>query len=179
LLPSAAQRVAATLQTQLSLTFGEVSGFNPDLTQPPLFPRFKEDKDKQGDKGGANNEQTKESASPEVEEGKPVVDYDTFSKLDLRIGLVEAAERVPKSDKLIKLSVDLGSLGKRTIVAGIGLKYEPEDLVGKRIVVVANLQPRKLMGVLSHGMLLAATGEDGLPNLLSVDGQPEPGTKIK
>jgi len=55
-----------------------------------------------------------------------VVDYDTFSKLDLRIGLVEAAERVPKSDKLIKLSVDLGSLGKRTIVAGIGLKYEPE-----------------------------------------------------
>jgi len=62
---------------------------------------------------------------------------------------VEAAERVPKSDKLIKLSVDLGSLGKRTIVAGIGLKYEPEDLVGKRIVVVANLQPRKLMGVLS------------------------------
>ena len=180
-MPSAAQRVAATLQAQLSLTFGEVSGFNPDLTQPPLFPRFKEDKDKdkQGDKGGANNEQTKESASPEVEEGKPVVDYDTFSKLDLRIGLVEAAERVPKSDKLIKLSVDLGSLGKRTIVAGIGLKYEPEDLVGKRIVVVANLQPRKLMGVLSHGMLLAATGEDGLPNLLSVDGQPEPGTKIK
>jgi len=107
------------LQTQLSLTFGEVSGFKPDLTQPPLFPRFKEDKDKQGGKGGANNEQTKESASPEVDEGKPVVDYDTFSKLDLRIGLVEAAERVPKSDKLIKLSVDLGSLGKRTIVAGI------------------------------------------------------------
>jgi len=122
-MPSAAQRVAATLQAQLSLTFGEVSGFNPDLTQPPLFPRFKEDKDKdkQGGKAGANNEQTKESASPEVDEGKPVVDYDTFSKLDLRIGLVEAAERVPKSDKLIKLSVDLGSLGKRTIVAGIGL----------------------------------------------------------
>jgi len=189
-IPSASQLVAHTLRTQLSLAFGQVSGFNPDLTQPPLFPRYKEDKQgnvissgsgSSGGEGEAKEQanETKSAQSSSLAELKPVVDYETFSKLDLRIALVEAAERVPKSDKLIKLSVDLGPLGKRTIVAGIGLKYEPEDLVGRRVVVVTNLQPRKLMGVLSEGMLLAATGEDGLPNLLAVDGEPAPGTRIK
>ena len=189
-IPSASQLVAHTLRTQLSLAFGQCSGFNPDLTQPPLFPRYREDKQgdtiRSGSSGGEDKGEAKEQVNetnsgqgPSLAEVKPVVDYETFSKLDLRIALVETAERVPKSDKLIKLSVDLGPLGKRTIVAGIGLKYEPEDLVGRRIVVVTNLQPRKLMGVLSEGMLLAATGEDGLPNLLAVDGEPAPGTRIK
>lgn len=86
------------------------------------------------------------------------ITYDEFQKLDLRIGLVENVEKVPKADKLLKLTVDIGT-EKRTLVAGLAEYYQAEDLIGKKIVVLANLQPRKLRGVESQGMLLAA--EDG------------------
>ncbi len=89
---------------------------------------------------------------------------------------VLTAERVPKSKKLAKLWIDLGA-EQRTIVAGIAEAYEPETLVGRTIVIVANLKPAKLMGIESNGMILAATGDDGRPMLLSVDGQAEPGTR--
>jgi methionyl-tRNA synthetase len=88
-----------------------------------------------------------------------------------------AAERVKKSDKLIKLQVDTGEM--RQIVAGIGKAYSPEDLVGRKIVVVTNLQPAKLMGVESNGMLLAATGADGVPVVLTPEKDVEQGSKIK
>ena len=89
--------------------------------------------------------------------------------------MIMAAEAVPNSHKLVKLKIDLGE--ERTIVAGIGKDYQPADLVGKTIVVVANLKPAKLMGIESQGMLLAAGTADGLA-LLSVDGHPLPGAKI-
>ena len=91
-----------------------------------------------------------------------------FQKVRLRTARIVAAERVPKSNKLMKLEVDLGD-EQRQIVAGIAAQYEPESLVGRNVVVVANLKPAKLMGVESNGMVLAASvGEAGAPVLLDV-----------
>ncbi len=87
-----------------------------------------------------------------------------------------AAERVPKSKKLIRMEIDLGE--KRTLVAGIGQDYAPEDLVGKSIVVVANLQPTKLMGVESQAMLLAANDGEHL-KIVVPEGEVQPGAKVK
>jgi methionyl-tRNA synthetase len=103
---------------------------------------------------------------------------DEFMKLDLRVALVLAAERVPKSKKLMKLSVDLGS-ETRTIVAGIAEAYEAEALVGRRIAIVANLKPATLMGIESNGMVLAASAEGGKPILLDFEQPPVPGTRIR
>jgi len=114
----------------------------------------------------------------DVPELRETIDYDTFAKTDLRVGKVLEAERVPKSDKLIKMRVDLG-FELRTIVGGIGKAYAPEDLVGRRVVVVANLAPRKLMGIESHGMLLAASDNAGLPYLVAVPEEAHPGFLVK
>ncbi|NMC69809.1 MAG: methionine--tRNA ligase subunit beta, partial [Myxococcales bacterium] len=103
--------------------------------------------------------------------------YDDFAKLELRIARVLAAEKVPKADKLIRLSVDAGDPEPRTIVAGIALRYRPEELVGKRIVLLANLEPRTLRGIESRGMLLAAT-HDGRPCVLTVEDEIPPGTRV-
>ena len=91
---------------------------------------------------------------------KPQITIDNFKQVDLRIARVIAAEKVPKSDKLLKLQVSLGN-EQRQVIAGIAQHYKPEDLVGRKIVVVANLAPAKLMGQESQGMLLAASNSDG------------------
>ena len=98
-------------------------------------------------------------------------------KIQLKTAKVVIAERVPKSDKLIKLIVNLGG-EQRQIVAGIGKKYEPADLVGRSIVIVANLKPAKLMGIESQGMVLAA-GDKDVGGLVTVLEEVEPGTKVK
>ncbi len=85
--------------------------------------------------------------------------YEEFARVDLRIGTVLSCERVPKSDKLLKVQVDLGEEAPRQVVAGIGKTFAPEALVGKQVVVVANLAPAKLMGLESRGMILAVRGE--------------------
>ena len=105
------------------------------------------------------------------------ISIDDFAKVELKIGRVISAERVEKSEKLIKLKVDIGE--ERQIVAGIGKAYDPEYLVGKEIVVVSNLKTAKLMGVESRGMLLAATGEDGKPSILVLDREVTPGARVK
>ncbi|MFO7570417.1 MAG: methionine--tRNA ligase [Smithellaceae bacterium] len=107
---------------------------------------------------------------------KPEIDYDDFAKVDLRVARILAAEAVPKSNKLVKLRIDIGE--ERTIVAGIGKDYKPEELTGKSIVIVANLKPAKLMGVESHGMLLATDSPEGL-TLLGFDREPKTGGKIR
>lgn len=107
-----------------------------------------------------------------------VIKYEDFAKLDLRVGTIKSAERISGSRKLLRLLVDLGPLGERQIVAGIGEKYEPEALVGKQIVVVANLAPKRLMGQLSQGMLLAAGCDEGLPILISPMEQAKNGSKV-
>ncbi|MBX2871787.1 MAG: methionine--tRNA ligase [Saprospiraceae bacterium] len=97
---------------------------------------------------------------PEREPLKDEIQFDDFVKLDLRTGTITAAEAIPKADKLLKLSVDLG-MEERTVVSGIALQYKPEEVVGQEIVLVANLAPRKLRGVLSQGMILMAENDEG------------------
>jgi methionine--tRNA ligase beta chain len=89
---------------------------------------------------------------------------DEFKQVDLRVGKVITAERIEGSDKLLKLQVDIGE--SRQILSGIAKWYAPEDLVGKEVVIVANLEPRMMMGMESQGMLLAAHGEEGEPIIL-------------
>ncbi|HEY4488286.1 MAG TPA: methionine--tRNA ligase [Candidatus Paceibacterota bacterium] len=123
------------------------------------------------------------------QERKPEITYDDFSKLDIRIGRVTAAEMVEGADKLIKCTVDLGALGVRTIVSGIAEWKRPDELVGKTLPYVVNLAPRALRGVVSEGMLLAASpvrsdasngasDETGVV-LLIPEKDVEPGSKIK
>jgi methionyl-tRNA synthetase len=103
---------------------------------------------------------------------------DDFMKVELRVAKVLEAEAVPKSKKLLKLRIDVGT-EQRTIVAGIAEAYQPDQLVGRTIVIVANLKPAKLMGIESNGMVLAASTEGGAPNLLSVDPSMPPGTRVR
>jgi len=103
---------------------------------------------------------------------------DDFMKIELRVAKVLAAERVPKSKKLIKLLVDAGT-EQRTLVAGIAEAYEPEALVGRSVVIVFNLRPATLMGIESNGMVLAASAEGKKPMLLSFEEPPPPGTRVR
>jgi len=102
---------------------------------------------------------------------------DHFAETDLRVAVVLAAERIPQADKLLKLQVDLGQ-ERRQIVAGVALAYEPEQLVGKRIVVVANLEPARIRGVESQGMLLAAD-LGGRPIVATFDEEVPAGTRVR
>jgi len=99
---------------------------------------------------------------------KPQIQYDDFAKLDLKVGTITAAEKVAKADKLLKLEVDLG-LEKRTIVSGIALHFEPSIIIGKQVVVVANLAPRKMRGIESNGMILMAEDADGKLKFVNPD----------
>jgi len=109
--------------------------------------------------------------------GKELVSYDDFKKLDIRVALIESVEKVPKADKLYKLSITLGD-EKRTLVAGLAEQYKAEELKGKKIVILANLEPRKLRGILSEGMLLAAVDGD-VVSVITPDKNIPPGAKIE
>jgi methionyl-tRNA synthetase len=115
--------------------------------------------------------------SEEKAEGTLIIGFDDFKKVDLRVAEIVNAEPVPKANKLIKLQLDIGEDKHRQIVAGISKFYSPEELIGKKIIVVANLKPVKLMGIKSNGMLLAAKDEEKL-RLLTVDGDIKPGSKV-
>jgi methionyl-tRNA synthetase len=150
----------------------------------PLFPRI-ENIASQGD-SRVNQEQSTAptpqpspavAAAPTPATPEAQITIDEFMKIQLKTATVLTAERVPKSEKLLKLQVDLGS-EQRQIVAGIGKRYEPESLVGKRIVIVANLKPAKLMGIESQGMVLAA-GDKDVGGLVTVIEDVPPGTKVK
>lgn len=113
------------------------------------------------------------------------ISYEEFKKVELRVAKILTAERIEGSDKLLKLEVSLGegpSTGSgqemRQIIGGIGKIYAPEDIIGKEIVIVANLEPRKLMGLESQGMLLAADN-GGAPTLLTPFGEVPPGSVVK
>jgi methionyl-tRNA synthetase len=113
-----------------------------------------------------------------------MITFDDFKKVELRTARVAIAERVAGSEKLIRLEVEVGvgETGepvRRQIVAGIGVAYAPEELIGKIIVIVANLEPRKLMGIESNGMLLAASNDGQGPVLLTAMGEIEPGSEIR
>ena len=106
-----------------------------------------------------------------------MINYEQFTQTDLRVATILSAERVEGSEKLLRLRVSLGE-EERQIIAGIGKKYVPEELIGKQIIIVANLEPRMLMGLESQGMLLAADSPDG-PIILTPQQETPSGTKIK
>jgi methionyl-tRNA synthetase len=109
----------------------------------------------------------------------PQIGIDDFMKVELRVAKVLVAERIPKADKLLRLEVDLG-YEKRQILSGIAEWYTPEELIGRKIVIVANLAPRKMRGLESHGMLLAASGEDhGKPVLATFGDDIELGARVR
>jgi methionyl-tRNA synthetase len=145
-----------------------------------LWPRFDSKKGSKeiivADSSSSSTDQP--AAAPPSPQAPPDtrISIDDFMKVELRVAKIVAAEAVPKSKKLLKLQVDLGA-EQRTIVAGIAEAYAPETLVGRAIVVVANLKPAKLMGIESNGMVLAASTGAGQPILLSVEG--EPGMRVR
>jgi methionyl-tRNA synthetase len=121
----------------------------------------------------------KAPASPQASARNLEISIDEFAKMDLRAGKVLACERIPKSDKLLKLTIDLGEGAPRTIVSGVAQAYAPEELVGKTVTVVANLPKKPLRGVESHGMVHFATG--GKRGLIAVEIGEDvpPGAKVK
>jgi methionyl-tRNA synthetase len=134
-----------------------------------LFPRV-ESAEKNGAHAAAPEKSTRH---PEI---KPEITIEQFSAVDLRVATVVKAEAIPRAKKVLKLEVDLGQ--KRIIVAGIAERYAPEELVGKQVIVVANLKPAKLMGIVSNGMLVAAVDDSG-PTLATLDKPLEPGTPLR
>ena len=173
------------------LAWGRLEPGTPLGALAPLFPRVDKTQD-------SKEKAVSESKPPTAPEPPPAgatsaaaghrrpgpapppgdrIDIAEFAKVELRAAKITAAEKIAGSKKLVKLQVDLGS-ETRQVVAGIAESYEPEALVGKSIVVVANLKPAKLMGVESNGMVLAAS-EDGKAVLCTFDADVAPGTKMK
>ena len=152
-----------------ALSWGGLPPGSPIEIGPALFPRIEVKKE-------APAAAPSRKGAAESPASAPRLPIEAFQQWDLRVARVLTAERVPKSKKLIKLEIDLGE--KRTLVAGLGQDYAPEDLIGKSIVVVANLQPTKLMGVESQAMLLAANDGDRL-KIVVPEGEVLPGAKVK
>jgi methionyl-tRNA synthetase len=187
-MPELAQNLWESLGLEGRLETMTYHGFDPFAPAPhpvrdpkPLFNRLDKDAEMQAMDDAAT------PASPEAQPAAPAldvppvkenVDYDTFAKTDLRVGVILEAEEVPKSKKLIKMKVDLG-FEQRTILGGIKEAYAPADLVGRRVVVVANLAPRALMGIESHGMLLAASDNNSKPYLIAPPDDAQPGFIVK
>ncbi len=166
----------------------------------PLFPRIDKAKtmdEIKSEKSEVRSEKSEErGTSPTVREGSQgsgqhiteadavpgvaYIDITDFTKIDLRVGEVKTAERIPKADKLLLITVDIGEEKPRQILAGIAQHYEPEKLIGRKIVVVANLKPRKLRGYESQGMLLAASvGEEGKPVIATFAEDVPNGARLK
>jgi methionyl-tRNA synthetase len=144
---------------------GALTAGSPLIRGDSLFPRIEVEK-----------EVSPATMKVDTLDLKPVIDYEDFAKIDLRVAKILEAEAVPKSNKLLKLKIDIGE--ERTIVAGIGKDYNPTDLIGKKVVIVANLKPAKLMGVESRGMILATDTDQGL-TILSFDREAKTGSKIR
>jgi len=176
-----------TASLKLFLNESKIHPFLPSEHQlgapEVLFPKIIDRKDasrltiieNQKAKLSAIMEEEKESTYPPL---KPNITYDDFAKLDLRTGVILEASVVPKADKLLVLNVDLG-FEKRTIVSGIALHFSPDSLVGKKVVVVANLEPRKLRGIESQGMLLLAEKGNGDLVFVGADSPIEGGWIVK
>jgi len=141
-----------------------------------LFPRLNlqaEIREMQPDKMASED-----STSNHTEDLPGLITLEYFQQVDLRVAEITSAEKIPKSDKLLKIEVDIGEESKRQVVAGIAEYHQPEELVGKLVLFVSNLKPVKLRGVLSQGMLLAAISEEGVFSLTTVDQKIAPGSRV-
>jgi methionyl-tRNA synthetase len=174
-MPQAAEKVLRAIgvaenpRSLEALAWGGTPTGVPLAEPQPIFPRI--------DKQQYLASVAPAAAPAAPKEGRKLITIDQFFETELRVATVTTAERVPKSEKLIKLGVDLGS-EQRTVVAGIGKAYEPEQLLGRQVIIVANLQPAKLMGVESQGMVLAAS-EEGKPVLLHPGSAVPNGTQVR
>jgi methionyl-tRNA synthetase len=189
IMPAASREALARLGanpddiTRDALRWGVLPNGAPVRVTDPIFPRIDAETYMGEKKVEEKTSTTGEQSGPPIETtqaappGIARIGIDQFFAVDLRVAEVRAAEKVEKSKKLMKLQVFTGD-EERTIVAGIATKYTPEELVGRKIVIVANLQPAKLMGIESNGMVLAAS-IDGEPSLLSVDPSVPAVTKVK
>ncbi len=126
----------------------------------------------------ADTKKANEEASYQAAPIKPEVSFDDFEKLDIRVGHILNCEKVKKSKKLLKFTIDDGSGVERTICSGIAAYYEPEQLIGKDVLFVANFTPRKMMGIESQGMILSAVNFDGSLNVTSLLGKVKPGSQV-
>ena len=126
----------------------------------------------------ADTKKANEEASYQAAPIKPEVSFDDFEKLDIRVGHILNCEKVKKSKKLLKFTIDDGSGIERTICSGIAAYYEPEQLIGKDVLFVANFAPRKMMGIESQGMILSAVNFDGTLNVTSLLGKVKPGSQV-
>jgi methionyl-tRNA synthetase len=177
-MPGAAERIRRMLGIQPELwTNLKAGGLQPGTRlgpTEPLFPRIEKSLEELRGMATQDASQTTEQTAP----ADTRISIDEFMKVDLRVAKVLEAEAVPKSKKLIKLKVDTGG-SQRTIVAGIAEAYQPEQLVGRTVVIVANLQPAKLMGIESNGMILAGSPEGGKPTLVGFDQDVPPGSRVR
>ncbi len=149
----------------------------------PIFPRIDLEEyfaevEKRKEKQAPGEKETAKGKETETVKEKDLISYDEFSKVEIRVAEVLEAEKIEGSNKLLKLQVDLGT-EKRQLVAGIGQHYQGEDLIGKKILMVANLQPAKIFGVESNGMILAASNDEGKLVITTVDQDISNGSRVK
>jgi methionyl-tRNA synthetase len=107
-----------------------------------------------------NKKKSNETTDAKIAEPKPEISFDDFQKMDIRVGKIVEAQKVPKTDKLLHLKIDTG-IDTRTVVSGIAAFYEPEKIVGQKVIILVNLAPRKIKGIESHGMILMAENSKG------------------
>jgi methionyl-tRNA synthetase len=186
--------LSETEPTPADRTGGRLVAGRPLGAIEPLFPRIEKKESPVSESNPASPSKPASDATPAASPapaagataatsparaapGGDRIDISEFAKVELKVALVTAAEKVEGSKKLVKIQLDLGT-EKRQVVAGIAEAYAPEALVGKKVALVANLKPAKLMGVESNGMILAAS-VDGRPVLCTFDADVPPGTKIK
>ncbi len=178
MMPQTAELIFTSLNTDLNTwesvaDFGGLNVGEKVGEAKPMFARIDEEKKLAEIEAEIEANMEKE---PEIEPIKPEIEFADFEKLDLRVAKVVAAEKVENADKLLKLTVKLGN-EERTVVSGIAKFYKPEDLVGKNVVMVANLKPAKLRGIMSNGMILAVANDDKL-DVIEVDGEYSTGTQV-
>lgn len=159
-----------------AVRWGRLPADHPISKGKSLFPRINLNPP---ERSGADLKATslKKEKTASLRTSQDPITYDDFSKLDLRVGVIQTAEKIPDSKKLLKLQVDIGS-ERRQVVAGIATKYTPDELLGKRVILVANLKPAKIRGVVSEGMLLAA-GEKEVLEVATFLKEIPPGTTVR
>ncbi len=179
-MPTAAQKMAASLGVDQVPDLASQSAWGQLTTGteieqgPSLFPRLKK-KTSQSEKQLAPGKKSVQKKDKEQAGNDGLISFEQFKSVDLRVAEITGAEKVPKSDRLLKLTVMAPD--QRTIVAGIAEFYKPEELIGQRVIIAANLKPAKLMGVTSNGMVLAAKDGDRLV-LSTISGSVAPGSKV-
>ena len=150
--------------------------WNPE-TPEPLFSRLDLDEILERENSLADSKDNDETPAPDV--GGGYIDFEDFMKVEMRTGRILSVDDHPNADKLFVITIDEGSDSTRTVCAGLKGHYEPSDLVGLNVVFVANLEPRKLRGVLSEGMILAADDGEGGVKVLTTEGDILSGSRVR